>query len=120
MDTDRLASVGVSLEAVRTAITQANVNLAKGNLDGPARATAIDANDQLRQPTDYADLVLAYRNGNALRLGDVAHVEFVAGLARRDVGLLGGDGRGRCVRGQRREQFDDEALGSCSHLRLLG
>ena len=74
VDTDRLASAGVSLETVRTAITQANVNLAKGNLDGPARATAIDANDQLRKPAEYADLVLAYRNGNALRLGDVAHV----------------------------------------------
>ena len=74
VDTDRLASAGVSLEAVRTAITQANVNLAKGNLDGPSRATAIDANDQLRQPADYAALVLAYRNGNALRLGDVASV----------------------------------------------
>ena len=74
VDTDRLASAGVSLEAVRAAITQANVNLAKGNLDGPSRATAIDANDQLRQPADYAALVLAYRNGNALRLGDVASV----------------------------------------------
>lgn len=74
VDTDRLASAGVSLEAVRTAITQANINLAKGNLDGPARASTIDANDQLRQPQDYADIILAYRNGNALRLGDVAQV----------------------------------------------
>ena len=38
-----LAAAGFSTEDVRTAITQANVNLAKGNLDGPARATAIDA-----------------------------------------------------------------------------
>jgi multidrug efflux pump len=55
-------------------VTQANINLAKGTLDGPARASAIEANDQLRHPSDYADLVLAYRNGNPLRLGDVAHV----------------------------------------------
>ncbi|MDI9329784.1 MAG: multidrug efflux RND transporter permease subunit [Alphaproteobacteria bacterium] len=74
VDTERLAAAGLSIEAVRTAVTQANVNLAKGSLDGPARATAIDANDQLRQPADYADLVLAYRNGNPLRLSDVASV----------------------------------------------
>ncbi len=74
VDTERLAAAGVSLEAVRSAVSQANVNLAKGSTDGPARASAIDANDQLRQPADYADLVLAYRNGTPLRLGDVAHV----------------------------------------------
>ncbi len=74
VDTERLAAAGVSLEAVRSAVTQANVNLAKGSIDGPARASAIDANDQLRHPSDYADLVLAYRNGTPLRLGDVAHV----------------------------------------------
>ena len=74
VDTERLAAAGVSLEAVRTAIAQANINLAKGSIDGPARASAIDANDQLRQPADYAALILAYRNGNPLRLGDVAQV----------------------------------------------
>ncbi len=74
VDPDRLAAAGLGIEAVRTAITQANVNSPKGVLDGPARATTIDANDQLRRPADYADLVLAYRNGNPLRLGDVASV----------------------------------------------
>ena len=67
-----LASAGFSLEDVRTAITQANVNMAKGSFDGPARASTIDANDQLRSANDYASLILAYKNGNPLRLRDVA------------------------------------------------
>ena len=67
-----LASAGFSLEDVRTAITQANVNMAKGSFDGPARASTIDANDQLRSATDYANLIIAFKNGNPLRLRDVA------------------------------------------------
>jgi multidrug efflux pump len=74
VDFDKLAAAGLNIDALRTLLSQANVNLAKGNLDGPARASAIDANDQLRQPDEYADIVLAYRGGNALRLGDVARV----------------------------------------------
>ena len=67
-----LASAGFSLEDVRTAITQANVNMAKGSFDGPARASTIDANDQLRSAREYADLIIAYKNGSPLRLRDVA------------------------------------------------
>ena len=67
-----LASAGFSLEDVRTAITQANVNMAKGSFDGPARASTIDANDQLRSASEYANLIIAYKNGNPLRLRDVA------------------------------------------------
>ena len=67
-----LASAGFSLEDVRTAITQANVNMAKGSFDGPARASTIDANDQLRSAADYANLIIAFKNGNPLRLRDVA------------------------------------------------
>ncbi len=67
-----LASAGFSLEDVRTAITQANVNMAKGSFDGPARASTIDANDQLRSAGEYANLIIAYKNGNPLRLRDVA------------------------------------------------
>jgi multidrug efflux pump len=52
-----LASAGFSLEDVRTAITQANVNMAKGSFDGPARASTIDANDQLRSASEYANLI---------------------------------------------------------------
>ena len=67
-----LASAGFSLEDVRSAITQANVNMAKGSFDGPARASTIDANDQLRSAAEYANLIIAYKNGNPLRLRDVA------------------------------------------------
>ena len=67
-----LAAAGFSLEDVRTAIAQANVNMAKGSFDGPARASTLDANDQLRTADDYANLVLAYKNGNPLRLKEVA------------------------------------------------
>jgi multidrug efflux pump len=51
-----------------------NVNQPKGTLDGPVRSTTIDANDQLRNPADYRDLIVAYRNEAPLRLGDVAEV----------------------------------------------
>ena len=67
-----LAAAGFSSEDVRTAITQANVNMAKGSFDGPTRASTLDANDQLRSASDYANLVLAYKNGNPLRLKEVA------------------------------------------------
>ena len=69
-----LAGVGMSLEDLRAAIGNANVNLAKGSFDGPLRASTIDANDQLKTAREYAALVVAYRNGAALRLRDVAEV----------------------------------------------
>ena len=53
-----LAAAGMSLEDVRNAINLNNVNMAKGSLDGAARASSLDANDQLRSPTEYAQLVL--------------------------------------------------------------
>lgn len=69
-----LAAAGLSLEDVRNAINLNNVNMAKGNLDGAARASSLDANDQLRSPKEYAQLVLAFVRGSPLRLGDVADV----------------------------------------------
>ncbi len=67
-----LAAAGFSMEDVRTAITNANVNLAKGSIDGPQRASSLDANDQLKTAVEYESIVLAYKNGNPLRLRDVA------------------------------------------------
>jgi multidrug efflux pump len=67
-----LASYGLTLQDVRNAITSANVNQPKGTLSGPLRSTSINANDQLQSIEDYQQLVIAYRNGAALRLGDVA------------------------------------------------
>jgi multidrug efflux pump len=69
-----LAAYGLALADVRTAVVASNVNQPKGTLDGPVRSTTIDANDQLRNPADYRDLIVAYRNEAPLRLGDVAEV----------------------------------------------
>src|SRR5438093_866042 len=67
-------ALGLSLEDVRTAIGNANVNQAKGSFDGPLRASTIDANDQLRSADDYRNIVLMYRNGAPLRVSDIAAV----------------------------------------------
>ena len=69
-----LASLGLSLDDVRTAIVAANVNQAKGSFDGAQRASTIDANDQLKSAAEYQDLVIAWKNGNPLRLKDVAQI----------------------------------------------
>ena len=69
-----LAAAGLSLEDVRTTIAAANVNQAKGSFDGAARASTIDANDQLRSAAEYANLILAFKNGSPVRLTDVANI----------------------------------------------
>ena len=69
-----LASYGLTLEDVRTAITTANVNQAKGGFDGPRQAYIIGANDQLFSSKDYRPLIIAYRNNAPVRLSDVADV----------------------------------------------
>ncbi|MGH8461480.1 MAG: MdtB/MuxB family multidrug efflux RND transporter permease subunit [Stenotrophobium sp.] len=69
-----LAAYGLSIDDLRTAIGNANVNGAKGSFDGPTRAYTIDANDQLKSADDYRKIVLAYRNGAAIYLSDVAQV----------------------------------------------
>ena len=73
-DTRALASYGLALDALRSAISAANANAAKGSIDGPTRAYSINANDQLLAAADYRNLVIAYRNGAAIRLSDVAQV----------------------------------------------
>ena len=74
VNSQALAASGFSLDDVRSAINQANVSMAKGSLDGPARASSLDANDQLRSVDEYANMVLAYVRGNPLRLRDVATI----------------------------------------------
>ena len=73
-NTNALASYGLGLDTLRTAITAANANGAKGSFDGPTRAYSINANDQLVTANDYKDLILAYKNGAPVRLTDVATV----------------------------------------------
>jgi multidrug efflux pump len=69
-----LSAYGITLEELRTAIAQANVNQAKGNFDGPHQAYTIAANDQLLSSDQYRPLVIAYRNGAPVHLSDVANV----------------------------------------------
>ena len=69
-----LASYGMSLEDLRTAIGTANVNGPKGTFDGPTRSYTIDANDQLKSAVDYRGIIVAYRNGSPVHLSDVADV----------------------------------------------
>ncbi|MGJ4802783.1 multidrug efflux RND transporter permease subunit [Luteimonas sp. SDU82] len=70
-----LASAGVGMDDIRAAIAAANVNMPKGSFDGPTRAIMLDANDQMRSAEEYRQLVIAWRGGAPLRLGDVATVE---------------------------------------------
>ncbi len=69
-----LSSYGLGLEDVRTALTQASVNAAKGNFDGPHQDYQINANDQLVTSADYRDVVIAYRNNAPVMLKDVANI----------------------------------------------
>ena len=69
-----LAAYGMSLDDLRTAVAAANVNQAKGSFDGPARASTIDANDQLKSADEYRNLIVAYKGGRPVSLSDVAEV----------------------------------------------
>ena len=73
-DIRALASYGLGLDAFRTAIAAANANAAKGSIDGPSRSYTINSNDQLVAVQDYKNLIVAYRNGAAVRVADVARV----------------------------------------------
>ena len=73
-DTQALASAGIGLDALRSAISAANANSAKGGFDGPTRAYTINANDQLVTADDYRSLIVAWRNGAPVRMTDVARV----------------------------------------------
>jgi multidrug efflux pump len=70
----QLQSYGIDLEAVRTALTAASVNQAKGNFDGPRQDYQIDSNDQLITSADYKNVVVAYRNNAPVFLHDVANI----------------------------------------------
>src|SRR6267142_2676072 len=69
-----LASYGLSLEDLRTVLGQANVDQAKGVLDGPRQSYTINANDQLFSSNEYRDVIVATKNGAPVRLSDVANV----------------------------------------------
>jgi len=73
-NTQALAANGIGLDTLRTAISAANSNGAKGSFDGPKRAYTINSNDQLLTVEDYKNLIVSYKNGAPIRMVDVAQV----------------------------------------------
>ncbi|WP_050420577.1 efflux RND transporter permease subunit [Bradyrhizobium tropiciagri] len=71
VDPEALAARGINLEDVRTVLGQANVDLPKGTLNSPRQTYTLNTNDQLFKPDQYADLVIAYRNGSPVRIRDI-------------------------------------------------
>ena len=70
----KLESIGLTLEDLRTVIPEYNVDQAKGSFDGPHQAYTIGANDQITTSKDYKPTIIAYKNGAPIRLSDVANV----------------------------------------------
>jgi len=69
-----IASLGTSLEDIRTALTNNNTNQPKGNFDGPKQSYAIGANDQIFTAQEYGNVVVAYKNGAPVRLRDIGQI----------------------------------------------
>ncbi len=69
-----VANLGLTIEDVRAALTQANVNGPKGDINGATQSFSIGANDQLADADEYRSTIISYRNGAAVRLSDVATV----------------------------------------------
>jgi multidrug efflux pump len=70
-----LNKLGIGFEEVRAAIAATNANRPKGFIDGDQRSWTIQANDQARSAAEYLPIIVAYRNGSAVRLGDLGTVE---------------------------------------------
>src|SRR5213593_4679247 len=66
-----LASLGLSLEDVRTALVQSSINAPKGSFDGTRQSYAINVNGQIFSGADYRNVILAYRNGSPVRVADI-------------------------------------------------
>ncbi|MGO4735285.1 MdtB/MuxB family multidrug efflux RND transporter permease subunit [Bosea sp. 2KB_26] len=73
-DIRKLAAYGLNIDDLRTTLGNANVNTPKGSFDGAMRASTINANDQIRAAGGYRSLIIAYKNGAAVRLSDVGAV----------------------------------------------
>jgi hydrophobe/amphiphile efflux-1 (HAE1) family protein len=71
VDPDKLAAMGLSLEDIRTTLVNATVDAPKGSFDGLDQGFTIYSNDQLLKADEYKDVIIAYRNGGAVRIGDI-------------------------------------------------
>ena len=89
-----LAGYGLNIDDLRTTIANANVNSPKGTLDGPARSWTLNANDQIQSPEAYQGIIISYKNGNPVRLSDVAQVvngaenAYLAGWVNNTPGII--------------------------------
>ena len=70
----QLANLGLTMEDVRSALTQANVNAPKGSLNGAVQSFSIGTNDQLTDAAEYRSTIISYKNNAPVRLSDVANV----------------------------------------------
>jgi len=73
-DPDKLASRQVDLETLRTSVTAGSVNLPAGSLYGHTKAYTVQSNSQLNSATQFGPLIVAYRNGNPVRLNELGRV----------------------------------------------
>ncbi|HET8942752.1 MAG TPA: efflux RND transporter permease subunit [Rudaea sp.] len=74
VDPGKLGNLGLTMEDVRSSLTQANVNAAKGSLNGAVQTYQIGTNDQLQSGSDYANTIISYKNDAPVKLSDVANV----------------------------------------------
>jgi hydrophobe/amphiphile efflux-1 (HAE1) family protein len=94
VDPEALAARGINLEDVRTVLGQANVDLAKGTLNSPRQTYTLNTNDQLFKPEQYADLIVAYRNGSPVRIRDIGRAisagenELIAGWYNKQRAII--------------------------------
>ncbi|WP_042267792.1 efflux RND transporter permease subunit [Paraburkholderia heleia] len=77
-DPHKLAAYGLNLDDLRTLLANVNVSNPKGNFDGPELNYTINSNDQISDPKDYEDTVIAYQNGSPVFMRDVARVSTAA------------------------------------------
>ena len=92
-----LAARGIGLEDVRTALTLATINRPKGVLEGPNQAVAIDTNDQIFDAAGYRKIIVTWRNGAPVRLGDIADVIDGVQNARADAWFEGKSAEGLAI-----------------------
>jgi hydrophobe/amphiphile efflux-1 (HAE1) family protein len=92
-----LAARGIGLEDVRLALTLASVNRPKGNLEGTHQAITLDTNDQLFNADGYRAVIVAWKNGSPVRLGDIAEVVDGVQNARADAWFEGKPAEGLAI-----------------------
>ena len=89
VDLPRLNRMGIGFETVRNAIAASNANRPKGSVEDSEQRWQVDANDQAKAASEYLPLIVGYKNGSAVRLGDIAEVVDSVQDLRNDGSLNG-------------------------------